>query len=127
MHFFRDSHLRFRRTILTGLMLALALAQTLGLVHRIVHSPLALHAAASPSALSAQPVPHGLQALFAGHRTEQGCDLYDQLSHFDWVHVDIAAVPLLLHWADTPDSLHPTWHLAAQAAGFLARGPPRKS
>lgn len=111
---------RYRRTLCGVVMLALVFAQTLGLVHRIVHSPLALHAATQAVA----PAGDWVKALFAGHSTEQGCDLYDQLSHADLIHVDVVTVlPLHFVAADTPS--HPASRLAAQATGFLARGPPR--
>ena len=120
---FRQTSRRFRRTLYSVVLLALALAQTLGLVHRIVHSPLATHAVAFAGA----PAGSGwLQALFFGHDTEQGCHLYDQLSHSDLIHVDVAVVPVL-HVAPVHDSTIPGSHIAAQAAGFLARGPPLTS
>ena len=123
---FRQTSRRFRSTIFSFVLLALMLAQTLGLVHRIVHSPLAAHAAASAGAPSVQSGSDWLQALFSGHDTEQGCHLYDQLSHSDLIHVDVAVVPVL-HVAPSHDPTIPASHIAAQAAGFLARGPPLTS
>ncbi len=123
---FRQTSRRFRRTLYSVVLLALALAQTLGLVHRIVHSPLATHAVASTGAPGAPSSSSWLQALFFGHDTEQGCHLYDHLSHSDLIHVDVAVVPVL-HVAPLYDSTIPASHIAAQAAGFLARGPPLTS
>ena len=131
---FRETSRSLRRTIFSIVMLALALAQTLGVVHRVVHSPLSAHATNSigappPSATSARaepPATHWLQALFSGHDTEQGCHLFDQLSHSDLLQVDVAVVACP-HSNPAPESARPGWHLAAQAAGFLARGPPLAS
>ncbi|HEX7441958.1 MAG TPA: hypothetical protein VF319_17885 [Caldimonas sp.] len=122
----RASSARFRRTLFSVVLLALVLAQTLGLVHRIVHSPLALHSTAPSGAPPTRPVSDWLKALFAGHSTEQGCELYDQLGHADFVALDAVPVPLL-HPTEASVASRPVLHLAAQAAGFLARGPPRAS
>ncbi len=108
------------------MLLALVLAQTLSLVHRIVHSPLALHATAPSGAPLTPPASDWLKALFAGHSTEQGCELYDQLGHADFLAVDAVFVPLL-HPGEARAPSHPASHLAAQATGFLARGPSRAS
>lgn len=123
---FRQTSRRFRRTLYSAVLLALALAQTLGLVHRIVHSPLAASAVAVAGAPGASSGSSWLQALFSGHATEQGCHLYDQLSHSDLIHVDVAVVPVL-HLAPVYDATIPISHIAARAAGFLARGPPLTS
>ena len=124
---------RLRAVLCAGLLLALVLAQTLGLVHRVVHAPLVLQGAAgaahrvapAPSeAPFAQGVKRGLPALFAGHVFEHGCDLYDQASHADMLGV----APLVAAAVDprplAPVRTQPTWQIAAAAAGFLARGPP---
>jgi hypothetical protein len=111
--------LRLHR-LLPLLLLAVALAQTLGAMHRIVHLP---HAARGDGQ-KATPTPHRFAALFAGHASEQGCELYDQLSHADLVPGAIAsltAVPPAM--PDEPR--YGARHLAAPATGFLARGPPR--
>ena len=120
---FRATPRRLRSTILAIVLLAVALAQTLGVVHRIVHSPLTAHAAAAAGAHQAQAGAHFLQALFAGHSTEHGCDLYDQLSHSDLLQVETVVVALLLV-PQACASVAPAGRIAARAAGFLARGPP---
>ncbi len=115
------------------LALALALAQTLGLVHRIVHVPLLLQGAAGTlaparAAVGATASPEtqksALQALFIGHAFEHGCDLYDQASHADMLGVAVLVAAALDLPSQTLARTLPTWYLAAQAAGFLARGPP---
>ena len=140
-----------RRTLLLAVMASLLLAQTLGLVHRVVHAPSAVQGAAgllpaqaSPalqaarakvrdvSAAQTQAHPQAtaqtrahrpwLERLFAAHE-ESGCESYDQLAHSDvlWqAPADFSAQPVT---TGTPLP-HPVRQLAAQAAGYLARGPP---
>ncbi|MGZ5205811.1 MAG: hypothetical protein ACXWCU_15685 [Caldimonas sp.] len=114
---FRVASPRLQRRLLPYLLLALALAQTLGAMHRIVHSPLALQHGV------AKAVPHGFAALFAGHASEQGCDAYDQLSHADLLPATTAALPPAAP-VDGVESLQVAWQLAGPRPGFLARGPP---
>jgi hypothetical protein len=119
----RSASRRFRQAVFAIVLLALGLAQTLGAMHRIVHAPVMLHALGAGAAQPATAGPHWLQALFAGHTHEQGCDLYDQLSHADLLGVDAIVVALQA----VPDACvapHRPSRIAAQAAGFLARGPP---
>ncbi len=116
-----------RRSAFALLLVALVVVQTLGLMHRIVH----LHGRSQP--LDAPVVnvvsvvgdtgESWVKALFEGHDSERDCAQYDQLSHGDlaWGSAATTAsatpeLPVVAH--------HPGWHLAAQAAGFLARGPP---
>ena len=119
--------MRVRRTLCVALLVALALAQTLGLLHRIVHARLGVHAALAASAGEVvQPsskTGDALKALFAGHSNEQGCDLYDQFTYADGVATAPPAA-VLLHTAETGAHSFVALALAVQAAGFLARGPP---
>ena len=112
---------RFRNTLLCVVLMSLALAQSLALLHRIVHSP---HLSAAP-AVSVQHSPGQgwLQTLFAGHDHAGGCELYDQLGHADLMWGE-SACPCAAQAAEQPFTDHPGWLLASQAAGFLARGPP---
>ena len=114
--------MRFWRFACSTLLLALILAQTLGLVHRIVHAPLGGHPAMSASA-SVSVETGWLKALFSGHSSEHGCDLYDQLSHADAVPPAPAAA-ILAPDRDAAVAWHSVGQVAAQAAGYLARGPP---
>ena len=145
---------RLRRTILLIVMAAWLLSQALGLVHRVVHPAPAghanpahadathVHAAHGPFASHpVSPVPvahehrdeghdhtsgggHGLEHLFGSHGPGAGaCVLYDQLAHADLLWsppADSCSVAV----TDAARSDRPAWHLAAQAAGYLARGPP---
>ena len=131
---------RLRRTMLFIVMAALLLAQTLGLVHRVVHSPQALHMAFGASATSAPPGATDFQPsqadatpfapahsrwlarLFAAH-ADSGCDSYDQLAHADFLWAHPPGLTEQAVRVSTP-SFNPVWQLAAQAAGYLARGPP---
>lgn len=118
------SSLAVRRSVFALLLIALVLVQTLGLMHRIVHAHGRSQSIEVP-AVSAEGsgAESWVKALFEGHDSERDCAQYDQLSHDDlaWgnavVITSVAAEqPVVVH--------HPGWHLAAQAAGFLARGPP---
>ena len=114
---FRLASPRLQRKLLPLVLLALVMAQTLGALHRVVHSPLAV-----PS-LAAKAAPHGLATLFAGHTTEQGCDAYDQLSHAD-VLPGVAPVLAPPVPVEAIVVRHVASHIAGTRAGFRARGPP---
>ena len=120
---FRQPTLRFKRALITGVLLAFVLAQALGLMHRIVHAPLPGQGFVHASVEAPQAGLSWLKALFAGHDNERACDLYDQSSHADLACGDAPSLALQGPNA-TADVIHPGWQLAAQAAGFLARGPP---
>ena len=116
-----------RRGLLWLLLVALVAAQTLGLMHRVVH----LAGTGEPMALVAQGLhSHQGQAgargwmadLFSSH-DDSGCRDYDQLGHGGMVP-DVPAVPLpalapafILLWFQGE-------YLARWAALFDARGPP---
>jgi hypothetical protein len=117
----RPTSHRPRLTLACLLLVSLLTAQTLGLLHRVVHFGGAV--SQGPLHPQAGQAAEPLQALFAQHRDSAECKLFDQMSHADGlVAMDLSSLcppPVM------PDSLvHPGWHLASQAAGFLARGPP---
>jgi hypothetical protein len=120
---FRQATLRFKRALISGVLLAFVLAQALGLMHRIVHSPLQGQGVAHAAAEAPQAGLPWLKALFAGHDSERGCDLFDQSSHADLACGESLFLALQEPTASA-DVIHPGSQLAAQAAGFLARGPP---
>jgi hypothetical protein len=118
-------------------VLVLLAAQTLGLLHGMIHNPAAAHAAAdlrnkaseprkAAGAVDAAPnaATHGFLAhLFSGHLGDADCRAYDQLSHFDAAPGCVAVVlPLVL----TPFLLRTLTGLATARwhALFQARGPP---
>ncbi len=120
---FRHATHRLQRALITGVLFAFVLAQALGLMHRIVHAPFVGHGFVHASAEAPQAEMSWVKALFAGHDNERGCDLYDQAGHADLACGDTLALALQEPTTGT-EQLHPGWQLAAQAAGFLARGPP---
>ncbi len=119
----RPLTLRFKRALITGVLLAFVLAQALGLMHRIAHAPLTGLGFVHASVEAPQAGLSWLKALFSGHDSERGCDLFDQSSHADLACGDAPSLAFQGPNA-TADLIHPGWQLAAQAAGFLARGPP---
>ena len=125
----RAASMRLRRSLCMTVLVALALTQTLGLVHRIVHAPSGAHPAFAVGGTAAAQPSSGigwLKALFAGHSSEQGCDLYDQFSHADGIHT-ASALAVVLETGDPVIAWHGGVPMAAQAAGCLARGPPQAS
>jgi len=126
-----------------ALVVFVVLAQTMGLVHRVGHGPgQAAHASHAPHGnhghahatahATAHAHPHGdtppagdwLHQLLSGHAAGSDCLGFDHAVVGDL----IAAAPAWLAPVAAPDDTVPdaqrVWHLAAQAAGFLARGPP---
>jgi len=111
----RRAPLPLRRPLAGLLVCALLLTQALGLLHRV------LHANGSPHAVHDRG---RLEALFAHHHGSADCQIFDQLSHADGVgfgFVEPGAMPS----AQPPVSALQAPQVAAQAAGYLARGPPR--
>ena len=110
--------------------MALLAVQTLGVLHRAAHVDLARLSAVAAIGYSAEAaeaprsVRGWLNTLFAGHAGARDCDAFDQMSHGD-----AAVTTTALDLGSSPPAMasavvHPAWHLAAQARGFLARGPP---
>lgn len=114
-----------RRVLLWPLVLALLMAQTLGLVHGVVHTP--VQAGKQHVEHADQDHPghaHGLiDALFSGHAGDADCRLYDQLSHSDSV-ADVPAVILPLLLPSTLFAYFQGEAIARHAALFEARAPP---
>ena len=124
----RLSHRATARVALV-LAVALVLLQTVGALHRITHVASAgsgTHHAAVIGKSHADGAANGwLDRLFAGHSPNgHDCDAFDQASHGDlaggFASLDVPAVAP----AVVPVPAHAGWHIAAQARGFLARGPP---
>jgi hypothetical protein len=129
------------------LMLAVLFGQGLGAVHSISHG--APGSGGHAHRLTAAPLGHGavcehgqehghdghshgfgqahapgLQALFGHAPDEPGCRLYDQLLQAGPL-MPVATVLALPERTRTAPPPRVGVHLAAQAAGYLARGPPR--
>jgi hypothetical protein len=113
-----------RRVALVALMFALLAMQTLGFMHRVVHSPQG-SVAHLAQAHDAHEEHHALDIghLFAGHEDDSACRVYDQLSHADLLScVPAVALPVV-----PPAFLILLSHgdfVARWAALFDARGPP---
>jgi hypothetical protein len=118
---------QFLRRPLAGLLLcALLLTQALGVLHRTLHADGPPLAHAEP-AQHADPAEHAhgvLEALFAQHHDAGDCQIFDQLSHADGVGLAFVE-PGSMAPAQPPAQALQVPKLAAQAAGYLARGPPR--
>lgn len=116
----RPSSLHQRRALIAVLLLALALTQTLGAVHRVFSG----HAVSHQSAATGGGADAGfLESLFAGHGDERDCKMFDQQAHADLASGEAAASQT----AGGIEALvipHAAWQMASQAAGYLARGPP---
>jgi hypothetical protein len=113
-------------------MWAVVAVQTLSVLHGVVHmgraaqaiveaqSPLPGLGSVAPSTATAPS--SWLDAMFA-HHAGHDCDAFDQASHADLVvALPSGVVAVLLCLERT--AVHLAWHVAAQARGFLARGPP---
>lgn len=131
-------HDAVRRAAWGLLVLALVAAQALGQWHRVVHAP------GMPGHVAAHAAhPHGHEAhdvhahahlgetasswaarLFDADGHAAACVLYDQLAHADGLpNLPVLWLPPVWVAALTP--WEGRWQIAAQAVGFLARGPPR--
>ena len=110
--------LPLRRPLAGLLVCALLLTQALGVLHRTLHaSGPVVHAGPSEHA-------HGsLEALFAQHHDAGDCQIFDQLSHADGVGFGVLDAGAMAP-APRPAPALQAPQVAAQAAGYLARGPP---
>lgn len=109
------------------LVLAVVWAQSLGQWHRVLHAPGLARIAAGAAAEPAHDHPDGVHGAFAhlfdtdGHAA--ACVLYDQLAHGD-AAPSVPVVWLPPVWVAAVPPWEGRWQIAAQAVGFLARGPP---
>jgi hypothetical protein len=122
----RQTLARHRRSIMLLLMVALVLVQVLGVMHAVLHEHSRFRpAAAAPAVVEQAGTDSWLKSLFAEHDSQTDCDHYDHMTHADQAWFD---VPGFGHACTQHIGLafHSGWHLAQQAAGFLARGPPSR-
>ena len=120
------SSTRSLRTLLFSVLIALAFAQALGAMHRVLHAPKNVHAMLPASSAPVDSAASVFDMLFAGHDSEHACDHYDQLNHADLAsgaHTIFAPAVM----AGQPVPLRPGWQFAVTCAGFLARGPPARA
>lgn len=121
---------RLQRRLWCVVVLALLVAQALGLMHRIVHAPHVQHA---PKALQVQQVQslqaaHGaswVSCLFAGHADDSTCRLFDPLGHGAPPVAPAVVLPVVLS-SFFLDHFQGEF-LVRWAALFDARGPPALS
>lgn len=116
-----------RRHAFIGVMVAaVVLAQTLGLVHRVLAGhgmPTTVTAAAAAATATCDPWTMLFKAAFAGHHDDRDCRVFDQSAASDlatgtWNGADTPTATLeVVAW-------RPVWHVAAPASAFRARGPP---
>jgi hypothetical protein len=122
-----SSRTRRPTALIAAVLVALVLVQSLGLLHRFAHAPRGPADVVSVSVSVAGTATAGwLKTLFAGHDQDGACDVYDQLAHADLL-AGVAPVTLPAIEPMPPATPHHAWQIAAQAAGFLARGPPSLS
>lgn len=123
-----------RRALTAALLLSVLLVQWVGLIHGIVHAPgpSGWHAAVEARSAADRPPAAGdasradANAPFGAHDDQSQCRLFDQLAHADLAW---QVPPMLLEPSSGAD-LAPApmgGHMAAQAAGYLARGPPLRA
>lgn len=118
-----------RRLLAGALLCALLLTQALGLLHRVLHAHGPAPMQASHAWLvqgTAAPQERGFAALFAQHHDAQDCQVFDQLTQAHAPGFAIAAVaaePM----AEVRLAIFAAPDLAAQAVGYLARGPPSQA
>ena len=110
------------------LVLALCWAQALGQWHRVAHAPGLAHDAPAPGLVPHADPSHAgeggwLAHLFGGEGHAGSCVLYDQLGHADGAP-SLPLVWLPPVWVAAVPPWEGRWQIAAQAIGFLARGPP---
>ena len=115
-----------RRGLLWLVLLALLAAQTLGLMHRVVHVS-QFQSEAEVASLHAHGDgshdPSWTESLFGGHDGESACRLFDQLSQGGCLPAIAALPPVIaplffLQWFQGEA-------VARWAALFDARGPPQ--
>ena len=121
----RPARSQHRERILLLLAAALVFVQVLGMMHAVLHDH-AQTGASSPAgrAAFAQASDESfIGALFSGHDSQADCDEFDHITHADQARFDTPAFA-----AQRTDrievAIHAGWHIATQASGFLARGPP---
>ena len=123
------THRRLRTPLIFAVALCMLLAQALVMLHRIAHAPAAVRSVSQSQVLAqavgANTAAHWIQALLPQHDSDRSCDLYDQFTHFDAATDSSPAAQMQA--PDEPVAVaHRASCLAAQAAGFLARGPPAR-
>jgi len=127
----KHSHRRHNACVLSvGAAIALAcclmLMQWVGSLHSYAH-PQSWPAHSVQQAAGPSDAGPALQALFSGHDSDSGdCRLLDLLTHAD-VLASVVSVPIAFAQPQNLAVVRIGSHHAAQAAGYLARGPPLRA
>ncbi len=109
-----------RRWLVAIFAACLLMAQGLWLLHRVAHVGIATHSSLAASELNSG---QWAKALLPDHRDERSCAQYDHLCHADMAPGCDLVNATQQHVLLAP-ATHVASQMAAQAAGFLARGPP---
>ena len=107
-----------QRWLVATFAMCLMLSQALWLLHRVAH-----YALANPGASVGSKTGIWVKAVLPDHPDERSCAQYDQLSHADLLP-GCQLQPASFAEATFVQAMHVASSMAAQAAGFLARGPP---
>jgi len=121
----RPARTRLTRHLLLLLAAALVFVQVLGLMHGVLHDHVRTgeHASAAAKALGQPADDSWFGAFFSEHDSQADCDQFDHMTHLDPARFDTPQ--FALQRADRIEvAVHAGWHVAPQATGFLARGPP---
>ena len=122
---------RTRHTARILLMLAAALVfvQVLGLMHAVLHdhAKTGVNASAAVSSLAQPADDSWFGGLFSEHDSQADCDRFDHITHADPASFDSPKFALQRTDRIAVVAVHAGWHIAPQAAGFLARGPPSQA
>ncbi len=112
----------------------MVLMQWLGLIHGVFHAagpagwyaPAQIRAVADRPALASDAITIEQGALFGSHDDQTQCRLFDQLAHADLAW---RSPPPLVEPRDSADAHFALTdgRFAAQAASYLARGPPARA
>jgi hypothetical protein len=116
----KPAALHRQRWLVAAFATCLVLAQALWLLHRVAHVGIATQVSAASSHHKA-----GLWAksVLPDHQDERSCAQYDHFSHADMAVGGELMEATQLHPL-LAQATHVASQMAAQAAGFLARGPP---
>lgn len=114
--------------ILLVLAGALVFVQVLGVMHAVLHDHARTGVHAAAAANLGQPADDSLLGgLFSEHDSEADCDRFDHITHADPAWFESPQFAFRRTDRTAVVAVHAAWHIAPQAAGFFARGPPPQS
>ena len=94
-------------------------------MHRLLHDDARPGTAANSAMADANSADRHawVKALFNSHETQADCDGFDDMTQTGYTGFDLPSFGLRSP-RQAEMACHAGWHLAQEAAGFLARGPP---